>query len=596
MKKKNSLISDIPDNPGVYLMKNKNGKIIYVGKASNLKKRVSSYFSRDTSLRPRISRMVSRIERIDYIVTNTEIDALVLEANLIKLHNPEYNVKFRDDKKYPFIKVTLNEKYPRVFLTRIIKKNGSLYLGPFTDVKAVKRTIKTGRKIFKIRSCGKKLPQRECLDYYIGLCSAPCIGKISEADYRKSVDNIIRFINGKRAELEVLLEKQMLDYSKRLQFEKAKEVKDRLFALRKVQNRQRVVLPKKIDIDIIGFAKEKNICCLVVDEVREGKLIYQNRYFLDSYSEMGETMETFITSYYRERNFIPDEIVVDELPNNKEILESWLKEKAKTKVKILKRVKKEKLSLLRMANNNAEIFLKAKLKEKKYSVVSKEIEDLMKILKLKKPPVRMEAFDISNIMGEYAVGSSVLFVNGKPRKSGYLHYKIRTVKGINDVAMMKEVISRRLKRIIEKKDREKPDLLVIDGGEGQLNAAYWTIKNTGLDIPVISLAKRFEQIHLIGHRVVTLPGDAPALKLLKRIRDESHRFAIQYYRKLHEKSLKISLLDGLKNIGPERKKRLLRYFGSLKKIKEADINDIARVKGFGKKTAVIIWKYLNEKT
>ena len=590
MKKEISL-KNFPGFPGVYLMKNKTGKIIYIGKALNLKKRISSYFTKDSLPNSRIERMVGKIETIDFIITENEIDALLLEANLIKLHKPEYNIKFKDDKKYPFIKITLNDKFPRVFSTRNIKKNGSLLLGPFTDAKAVKKTIKTGRRLFPVRCCGKRLPQKACLDYHIGLCSAPCISIVSYNEYKKIVNNLIKFLEGKQDSLQKELERLMICYSKKLEFEKAKDIKDRLFALKKIQNRHKFVLLKKIDIDVIGLSSENGNFCVVVDEVRDGKLIYQHHYFLNGISDENKAMETFITVYYRNKKLIPKEIIVDLIPDNYLILEKWLTLKAKNRVIIIKKVKKGKLALLRIAHKNAELFLKAHLQKKNETKISKEVLELKNILKLKSIPQKIEAFDISNIMGAHAVGSSVLFVNGKPKKSGYLHYKIRSVKGINDVAMIKEVISRRLKRIIKLK-QENPDLFLVDGGEGQLNAALKIIKEMGFDIPVIGLAKRFEQIHLPGKKIVALPADSKALKLLKRIRDESHRFAIQYYRKLHKKELSYSLLDGLIGIGNEKKKLLISNFGSVERLKKSTKKEIEQVKGFGKKTARKVWEYL----
>jgi excinuclease ABC subunit C len=575
-------------------MKNRSGKIIYIGKASNLRKRISSYFTKESSVHPKTERMVKKIERIDFIVTENEIDALVLEANLIKLHKPEYNVKYKDDKKYPFIKVTVHEEYPRIFPTRNIKKDGSMLLGPYTDVKAVKKTIKAGRGIFPTRSCGKKMPSKECLDYHIGICSAPCIGCVSVKEYRKIVDDFVKFLEGKQSTLERDLTKLMNKYSENLEYEKAKEVRDRINALKKVQSRQKVVFQKNLDIDIIGCAHSGKIFSFVVDDVREGKLIYQNNYFLEGISDLNEAMEMFITGYYREKPFIPPEIVVDVLPTNKRILENWLSLRRKRKVTIKNRIKKKRLSLLRLAHKNAEFYLSDTLEKRSEKKISNEVRELMKVLKLKKPPVTIEAFDISNIMGEHAVGSSVLFVNGKPRKRGYLHYRIRGVEGINDVAMIKEVISRRLNRIIKLK-QEKPDLLIIDGGEGQLNAAVSVLKEKGFQIPVISIAKKYEEIHLVGKKVVNLLGDSIALKLMKRIRDESHRFAIQYYRKLHQKEVKSSIIDDLPGIGKEKKKTLLSYFGSVERLKRASVEDIREVDGFGEKTARRVWEYLREK-
>jgi len=594
MKKKIPL-KNIPLWPGVYLMKNELGKIIYIGKASNLKKRVSSYFNRDSFLNPRIERMVQKVKTVDYIVTENEIDALILEANLIKFHKPEYNVKLRDDKKYPYIKITLNEKFPRVFPTRNLKKDGALYLGPFTDVKAVKKTIKTGRRIFPVRNCGRKLPNKECLDYHIGLCSGPCISMISEDDYMVLVDNLIQFLNGNQKELKEKLENSMQNYSKNLQFEKAKEIRDRIFALKKIENKQKVVLSQKIDIDIIGLSSKEGNFCVVVDEVRDGKLIYQHHYFLRGITSSEEAMETFITSYYRKNDFIPNEIIVSLIPHNKSLLERWLFSiKAKRRVKIIKNVKSEKLGLLKIAKKNASIFLKNFLDKKSETKISKDVIELQKVLKLKNPPIRMEAFDVSNIMGEYAVGSSVLFVNGRPRKNGYLHYRIKGVKGINDVAMMKEIVTRRLNRM-RRLNQERPDLFIVDGGEGQLNAAYSVIQEAGVKISVIGLAKRFEELHLIGKKIVSLPGNSIALRLLQRLRDESHRFAIEYYRKLHKKEISSSLLDKIKGLGKVRKMLLIKHFGSVERLKKASIDEIQQVKGFGEKTANRVWHYLSLK-
>jgi excinuclease ABC subunit C len=591
MKKKPE-VSGIPDTPGVYLMRGKRDRIIYVGKAASLRKRVSSYFSKDTSHTPKTNRMVNRIERIDFIATDTEIDALVLEANLIKLHKPEFNVKFRDDKKYPFVKITINEKFPRVFPTRTIKKDGSLFLGPFTDVKAVKQTIKTARRIFPIRSCGKELPAKACLDYHIGLCSAPCISLISAEEYRDSVMNLIKFLDGKQALLEKDLEEFMEKCSRELKFEKAKEIRDKLFALKKVQNRQKVVMPKEIDIDVIAMETAGDDFSVVVDEVRDGKLLLQHNYFLKGINDQAEAMESFITGYYGQRYFIPKEVIVSSAPQNVRLLEQWLSMKAKRKVRIIHRATKEKHSLLAIARKNAHFYLKELISKRMQRSISREVLELQNHLKLSTPPMRIEAFDVSNIMGVHAVGSSVLFVNGKPRKSGYLHYKIRNVEGINDVAMIKEVISRKLNRIIKGKD-EKPDLLLVDGGEGQLNAAISVLKEMGIAIAIMGLAKRLEQIHLPDKKLISLPGDSVALKLLKRIRDESHRFAIQYYRKLHEESLKRSILDEVPGLGKTRKLELLKHFGSVERLRNATIDDISQVKGFGTKISQRVWEFLH---
>jgi excinuclease ABC subunit C len=588
-------VSGIPDAPGVYLMKGEREKILYVGKAASLRSRVASYFAKDPAHSARILRMVGKIKKVDYIVTENEIDALILEANLIKLHKPPYNIKFRDDKKYPFIKATIKEEFPRVFPTRIIKKDGSLYLGPFTDMKAVKRAIKAGRRIFPVRNCGEKLPKKDCLDFHLDLCSAPCISNVSSEDYNLSFRNFLRFLDGKQAEIEKDLEARMESCSKQLKFEKAKELRDRLFALRKVQNRQKMVLGEEVDIDIIAMSKAGDDFSFVVDEVREGKLLFQHNYFLNGINEHDEAMENFITSYYAQHYALPKEVIVSSLPRNKRLLEQWLCKKAERKCKILHRVKKEKLALLNMARKNSQFYLQQFISKKMKKRVAKEVLELQNRLKLKIPPQRIEAFDVSNMMGEHAVGSSVLFVNGKPRKSGYLRYRIRESEGINDVAMMKEVISRKLNRVVNNEDK-KPDLILVDGGEGQLNAAVAILKKMGMDIPVMGLAKRFEELHLPGKKVISLPGDSGALKLLKRIRDESHRFAIQYYRKLHKRTLTKSILDDIPGLGAVRKMALMKQFGSVERLKRASLDEIAQVQGFGRKIAHRIWRYLQKQT
>lgn len=589
--KKNELKSNIPENPGVYLFKNSMRKIIYIGKASNLRKRVSSYFTTRALHNERTARMLSRAKNIDFIVTQSEVDALVLEETLIKLHKPQYNVKLTDDKKYPYIKVTFNETFPRIFPTRIVKKDGALYLGPYTDVKAVKKTIKTGRRIFPTRNCGKKLPQKECLDYHIGLCSAPCISAITKEEYRTIVQDSVKFLEGRHNKLEKQLDKSMKEHSSNLEFEKAANIRDRLSALRKVQNRQKVVLSKAADIDVIGLAEKQDNFCIVVDEIRNGKLVSQHHYFMNGISSLNDVMETFLSTYYRDRTYIPKEIILEASPVNKLLVQKWLSKKAKCAVTLKENVRKEKLSLLKMANKNAKIFIADFVEKKRKKSISKDIIELAKVLNLKTPPQRIEAFDISNIMGKFAVGSSVLFVNGKPLKSGYLHYRIKSVNEINDVAMIKEVIERKLRRIMQDKDKI-PNLFVVDGGEGQLNAAISVLKHNHIHIHAIGLAKKFEDIHIGKNRIVSLPVDSPALKLLRRIRDEAHRFAISYYRKLHNKSLRKSALDDIKGIGKLKKKYLLKHFGSVSKLKQASIQEIEQVQGFGSKTASVIFEYL----
>ncbi len=556
-------LSNLPDAPGVYLFKDKNGKILYIGKAKSLHHRVKSHFS----VSPRkgseaTSHFSSLIEDIDYVITNSDIEALILEANLVKLHLPKYNVRLKDDKKYPYIKITIKDKFPAVFPTRDLRDGNSIYFGPYTDAKNMRKALKTASHIFSVRTCKGKLPKKACLLYHIGKCSAPCENRITKEEYKKLVDTLIQFLSGKSEQIERQLVAEMKTLSENLEFEKAAKIRDRLNAVQEIVRKQSIVSQNKIDIDIFGIARASKICVCSLLIVREGKMLSAEHYTLDisslkanppleeKGSEDGEIIRSFLIQYYKNVFYIPKRIVVSAVDEKRE-LEEWLGvlQNCKTPDKIIitrtknqdfRRMRKSckiiipvggtfQSRLLKLAEKNA----KVRLEEKSPERIPLALKQLKRLLKLTKIPVRIEAFDISNISGKSACGSSVLFVNGRPQKSGYRRYKIKTVKGIDDYAMMKEIVRRRSGKweVGSRKWDKVPDLILIDGGIGQVRAARQAINQF---IPIFGLAKRFEELYLEDGRIVALPKDSLALRLLQRIRDEAHRFAITYHRKLRD--------------------------------------------------------------
>ncbi len=553
-------------------MKDKNEKIIYIGKAKFLKDRVRSYFT--TPYSPKEYILKSKIESIDYIVTNSEIEALVLEANLIKLHLPHYNIRLKDDKKYPYIKVTIQEDFPRVFSTRNLKDRNTIYFGPYTNVKTMRRAIRSATNIFPIRICKGKLPSHVCLSYHIGKCPAPCEDKISKKKYGETIQELIAFLSGKSKEVEKKLKFKMQKLSEELKFEEAAKTRDQLKSVQFIAKKQRVVFNRPIDLDVFGLQRKKNIACIVLVLVREGRILGTEHYILHIQSKVvdGEIMRAFILQYYKNAFYIPREIILKEI-DEKEMIERWLKRK----FVIPKRG--EKIELIKFAERNAIVWLETENKVN-YSP-PKILEELKKYLKLLKLPVCIEAFDISNIGGKYAVGSCVSFVNAKAQKSKYRRFKIKTIDGINDVGMMKEILSRRAKY------KNFSDLVLVDGGIGQVRAARKYIPS---QIPVFGLAKKFEELHTPDGKIISLPKDSMSLRLLQRIRNEAHRFAISYHRKLRDKPE--SLLSEINGISKQRKEILLKHFLSFNKLKQASISELKEVSGIGEIYAKEIYNFL----
>jgi len=574
----------LPENPGVYLFLDKEGNPIYIGKAKNLKKRIKQYFRKDTGLKG--STIIRKAVEVKYIITDSEIEALLLEDTLIKKHKPRYNINLKDDKKYPYIKVSTEEEFPRVFLTRKIVKGKGVYFGPYTSAKSVRRTLRLLQKLFPLRTCRyKKLPDKECLDYHIGRCPAPCTGRISREKYNENVQKVISFLKGRTEELEKELEREMWRASEGQEFEKAAVLRDRLFALRNLKSSQNVIFPDKRDLDIINIAGDRGFWIIAVLQIRMGRMFGKETFAINDPLQEGEAsvLEYFLIRYYRELDFIPPVVYVPEEFEGMKRVEKALG------VTLKKPVRGKEKRLLLMTKKNAGVELEGYRLKVKRSIPGSLLE-LQRHLKLKNPPKRIEGFDISNISGRYAVGSCVVFVNGRPLKGEYRRFRIKSIKGIDDYRMMGEVISRRILRIL-KEGKQPPDLILVDGGKGQLNVAMSVVESLGLEgYNVLAIAKRFETLYLPNGSVLQLPPDSPALHLLKHVRDEAHRFAVGYHRRLRGKKVKSSVLDTIPGIGEKRKRDLILYFGSEKRIEGASIYDLMKVKGIGPLLAKTIYE------
>ena len=577
--------NDIPNLPGVYHFRNEK-EILYIGKANNLRKRIKSYFTRKNTIKNR--RIFEQSTYIDYIVTENEIEALILEENEVKEYQPKYNISLKDAKRYPYIKVTIKEEYPRIYYTRKIEDDGSLYFGPYTNVGAVKRALRTIRDIFPVRTCGgKNLPFKVCLDYHIGNCVAPCIGKVTKEQYGEFIEEVVDFLKGRTKRIEKIIEDKMWNASKKLEYENASIYRNQLISLRELSKKQRMVLGDKKSRDIIGIAHRHGLACAVVFQIREGKMIHREYYFLNSKeeSQISEYLNRFLSHRYSTISFIPEELVLSQSIEDRKLLEDWLN----TKIHIPKRGDLKRL--IDMADKNANLELDREL-SRPTKWTTRGLLALQEVFALERVPIRIEGFDISNISGADSVGSCVVFVNGVPAKKEYRRFKIKEIKGINDPAMIGEVISRRIKRLLN--EDNLPDLILIDGGKPQLNAALNSMKDLlQLKIPTIALAKRLEEIYLPTGRIMSLPKNSPALKILMRIRNEAHRFALDYHIKLRKKHLSLSDLDLIAHIGYKRKIALIQHFGSGKEILSASKEEIQKVKGIGKQLAKIIYSALH---
>lgn len=584
----------LPNRPGVYLMRDDKGKIIYVGKAVVLKNRVRSYFRNLAAHTPKVKAMVAKIDDIETIVTDNELEALILECNLIKEHRPRYNISLKDDKSYPYLKVTVQEQYPRIYVTRRVIRDGAKYYGPYADARALHATVKLVRELFPLRNCRKMNPDRPCLQYHIKRCLAPCAGYISSEDYGKMINAVLMLVEGRTNEVVKDLKQRMKEAAEDYNFEEAARLRDQLHAVDRLNEQQKAVTSGG-DQDAIALASDDTGTCLQIFFVRSGKLVGRDSYFLSA--ENKETKEEIITAflkqYYLDATFVPREILLPVLPEKEELdlLTEWLTEKAKRKVELLKPQKGLKYELLKMVAENAEKNLAERLRKGQISLKSEEqaAEDLRLALSLPQTLDRIDCFDISHTQGSETVASMVVFRDGKPSKQDYRRYKIRSTEGKpDDFKSMQEVVYRRYRDI-----KDLPSLVIIDGGKGQLSSALEVIRGLGLhELPVIGLAKREEEIFVEGaHESILLSKDSDALKLIQRIRDEAHRFAITYHRKLRGKRNLVSILDHIEGIGPKRRQALWKHFGSLEAIKAAALEDLAGVEGMNKAIAQKIYDF-----
>ncbi len=577
-------LKSLPDHPGVYLMKDRKGVVIYVGKARSLRERVRSYFHKSASLSPRIESMVQHITDIEWMVTGSDLEALILENNIIKRYKPRYNVILRDDKNYPFLRLAVEDNFPRITVVRRIRQDGAQYFGPYVPAGAMRETLKIIKRVFPLATCKidlNKRYDRPCIEYDIGMCIGPCVGAVTVEGYKKVVRDVKLFLEGKDRELLRTMRMRMHEESDRLNFEEAAKIRDRIFSIVKVMERQRIVSADVNDIDVIGIARDGHSADIQVLFFRGGMLVGRNDIFHEKADGISddEMLLSFIEQYYSRDVLIPHSILIPvEIPDA-ELVEKWLSGRRNSRVEIIVPKRGRKLGMLRLATENALEAIRGhgRKAEDKY----KEAGELQRLLELPVIPDRIEAFDISNIFGADAVGSLVVWQDGRFRKEDYRHYKIKTVTGSDDFAMMGEVVSRRYSRM---KDRgaELPDLIVIDGGKGQLNIAIDVLDGLGIrDIAIIGLAKakedKVDRIFLPGaSEAIELNAKSAATHLLQRIRDEAHRFAISYHRKLRGKEAMLSELDNIKGIGRGRKLALLKYFGTVELLRNASVEDIMK--------------------
>ncbi|MBN1997801.1 excinuclease ABC subunit C [candidate division KSB1 bacterium] len=600
-------LANLSDKPGVYLFKDRRGDIIYIGKAKVLKNRVRSYFHRGRIYDIKLVRMVSRIEDIETIVTDSEVEALILEANLVKEYKPRYNINLKDDKSFPYIRVS-DEPFPRIFPTRRLIRDGSRYFGPYTDVNGMRDVLKAIRRLFPVRSCKLKMTEQTvqkgkhivCLDYHIHKCLGPCEGYISRTEYLDIIEYVVKFIQGHTSEIEKQLKIRITELAESLRFEEAARLRDQLKAVTNFQQRQKIVDQTRKDRDILAAASEDQDTCCVVFKVRDGKIIARQHFYLQNVrnENLDTVIAAFMKQYYLKADFIPAEIYLQvDLGEELQPLSEWLSMKRSSAVHIVQPQRGEKAQLLQMCIKNARLLLNELLiqKQKARDYVAGSITALQKDLSLKNPPKRIEAFDISNIQGADPVASMVCFVNGKPYKSAYRHYKIRSKKSPDDFAMMNEVVGRRYKRLINEKE-PLPDLILIDGGKGQLSAALKALKELGIHEPSIAaLAKKLDEVFVPGQKdPLNIRRDSAGLRVLQKVRDESHRFAISYHRKLRKKRTLISEIDKIPGIGPQRKTLLLKNFGSVTKIKQKSVEELSAIAGISTKTATQVFDYFHK--
>jgi excinuclease ABC subunit C len=653
-----AILRQLPTSPGVYLMKNADGRVLYVGKADSLRNRVRSYFGSKTGVDSRIVRMTQEVADIDYVLTDTISEAFILEGNLIKEHRPRFNIRLRDDKSYPFVQITLGEDFPRIVRTRKLKRDGSRYFGPYASASSVDETLKLLRKIFPFRTCnleipeGKRVLERPCLLYYINRCQGPCIQAIEKAPYRATIERIVDFLEGKQEGIADELREEMTAHSEALRYEQAAVARDKLRAVERTIESQKVAAFSRAEYDVVGMAREEGEACLQLFVIRNGKMIGREHFIVENAREAtdGEVLTSFLQQYYAVSERPPREVLLPVEPAEADALAGFLTERRGSRVNVHQAERGEKRRLVALATQNA---VEALAKERAAWLADEgkrdeALEQLSAALGLPRPPERIECYDMSNIQGTSAVGSMVVFVNGRPEPREYRRFRIRSGETPDDFRMMAEVLRRRFMRAArlrsetgalslaavgadeapegdgepdepldletgsgpveadgrEERDRRHrerrdtgwalPDLVIVDGGKGQLSAAVGVMKELGLtDVPLSGLAKRFEELYVPGRSApIILPQRSQGLYLVQRIRDEAHRFAITYHREVRGKRALTSVFDEVPGIGPARKKALLKRFGSVRRIREASLEDVAATPGVGRVAAERLKQHL----
>lgn len=608
-------LKKLPDKPGVYIMRDENNEIIYIGKAVVLKNRVRQYFQKSARHTPKVRNMVARIRDFEYIVTDSELEALILECNLIKKHKPKYNILLKDDKNYMYIRVTMNEEYPRLLTARRIEKDGAKYFGPYTSASAVREAIDLLKKLFPIKACDKVLPRdvgkgRPCLNFHIYQCLGPCQGDINKEEYRDLMKDVCSFLDGKQKDIMERLQQQMKTASENMEFEKAAKLRDKINSIKHVQEKQKVLSTAMEDQDVIAYAKGQEDSCVQVFFIRAGKLIGREQFILEGAGQEDgkDLMASFIKQFYSAAAYVPGQIILQEDIDELKIIQSWLSSKKDARVQIKVPRKGEKLQLVEMVSKNALLGLEEF--RDKIKAENEGLGGLTALLGLEAPPGRIEGYDISNTGATEVVGSMVVFEGGLPANKEYRRFKIKSVEGQNDYASMQEMLYRRFKHA-EKEMREMesagqeaegkftrlPDLILVDGGLGHVNSVSEVLKEIGVGIPVYGMVKddRHRTRGLVSREEeFDLSNNLPVLRFVTAIQDEAHRFAVDYNKKLRNKRYKGSVLDEIGGIGPKRKKALLKHFGSVSGIKSAGLDDLLAVDGVNRAAAQKVYDYFHD--
>lgn len=602
-------LKKLPDLPGVYLMKDDTGHIIYVGKAINLKNRVRQYFQNSKNHSIKVKKMVQHIASFEYIITRSEVEALVLECNLIKKFDPKYNIRLKDDKTYPYIKINIQDAFPRMTIVRQMKKDGARYFGPYTNVNAMWEIVDIIKNTWPLRTCSRNLPrdigkERACLNYHIGKCLAPCEGKINQEDYKKMIDEVLNFLSGKYKEVIKKLQEDMLLASEDLQFEKAAQLRDQIMAIEKIEQKQTATLSSMLDQDVIAFAKNPEDTLIQVYFVRQGKLVGREHFYLQGTEDetIEEIFRDFVVQFYANATFIPKEVVIERVPSEREVLESYLAEKRGSKVNLITPQKGSKHGLMELASKNAEVTLSqfGDQIKKEQERTKGAVEEIQRAIGLAKVPYRIEAYDISNTQGIQSVGGMVVFEGGKPKKSDYRKFKIKSIFGPNDYGSLEEVLDRRFNRMKNEENGSSfskiPDLILMDGGKGQVGVAEKVMQKYQLYIPVCGMVKddkhRTRGLLYQGEEIL-IETRSEGFKLITRIQDEVHRFSIEYHKKLRGKAQVQSVLDDIPGIGKERKKILIHHFKSVENLKAASLEEIEQVEGIPQNVANNIYQFFH---